>query len=80
MYCLHTECLYGFVQLVLTTERLVSLTEYIQVIMSMEESVQHVVMMAIQEVSLWMFFSPKISNKGKIRITVSVHGFFFVFW
>ena len=32
------------------TECLV-LTEYIQVIMSMEESVQHVVMMAIQEVS-----------------------------
>lgn len=37
--------------LIILTECLVVLIEYIQVIMSMEESVQHVVMMAIQEVS-----------------------------
>ena len=31
-------------------------TEYIQVIMSMEESVQHVVMMAIQEVGVNLIY------------------------
>lgn len=39
------------------TKCLVALTEYIQVIMSMEESVQHVVMMAIQEVSYCLHFN-----------------------
>ena len=36
---------------VLVKSHLFGYLEYIQVIMSMEESVQHVVMMAIQEVS-----------------------------
>lgn len=55
MTCLYFYCC-CVVRLILT-KCLVALTEYIQVIMSMEESVQHVVMMAIQEVSYCLHFN-----------------------
>ena len=50
--------------------------------MSMEESVQHVVMMAIQEVGLKMLLSLTNGNRIlRITISISFHGFFlFIFF